>query len=155
MVSYNTVLTVHPALGRLPEAQVLLQEMAQNGQPANSVTYTGVLSACVAARDRRSMGSTADRMQAAGTARNAATCSILLRSLTGHPHVPDVQRAIELIEQMREPVDEVLPSGSTSWPTSSSSAATPRCSKHQGASTHSGTTRPDSVRPRALGRTTD
>merc|ERR1719379_2674344 len=108
VVSYNTVLKAHLTLGRFPEAQALLREMAQNGQPANSVTYNEFLSACVAARDRRSMWSIVDQMQASGTAPNAATCSILLRSLTGHSHVSDVQRAIELMEQMQEPVDEVL-----------------------------------------------
>merc|ERR1719379_2997888 len=108
VVSYNTVLKAHLALGRFPEAQELLREMAQNGQPANSVTYNEFLSACVAARDRRSMWSIVDQMQASGTAPNAATCSILLRSLTEHSHISDVQRAIELIEQMQEPVDEVL-----------------------------------------------
>merc|ERR1719515_224365 len=108
VVSYNTVLKAHLALGHFPEAQALLQEMAEHGLPANSVTYNEFLSACVAARDRRTMWSIIDQMRAAGTAPSAATCSILLRSLTEHSHSTDVQRAIELMGEMQEPVDEVL-----------------------------------------------
>merc|ERR1719326_225186 len=108
VVSYNTVLKAHLAQGRFAEAQALLREMAQHGLLANSITYNEFLSACVAARDRRSLWSIIDQMRAAGTAPNAATCSILLKSLTEHSHSTDVQRAMELMGEMQEPVDEVL-----------------------------------------------
>merc|ERR1719163_2726095 len=108
VVSYNTMLKAHLALGHFTEAQALLQEMAQHGHVANSITYNEFLSACVAARDRRTMWSIIDQMRAAGTAPNAATCSILLRSLTEHSHTSDVQRAMQLMDDMQEPVDEVL-----------------------------------------------
>merc|ERR1719265_1716420 len=54
------------------------------------------------------MWSIIDQMRAAGASPSAGTCSILLRSLTEHSHLSDVQRAIQLMDDMQEPVDEVL-----------------------------------------------
>ena len=50
------------------------------------------------------MGPIIDQMWAAGTAPSAATCSILLRSATEHSHLSDVQRVMELMDEMQEPV---------------------------------------------------
>ena len=81
--------------------------MAQHGLPANSVTYNEFLSACVTARDRRSAWSITDQMRAAGTVPSAATRSILLRSLTERSHLSDVQGAVELMDELQGPVNEV------------------------------------------------
>ena len=73
VVSYNSV-KAHLAVGRFAEAQSLLREMTQTGQPANSVTYNEFLSACVVARDRRSMWPITDQVRASGSAQRAAAC---------------------------------------------------------------------------------
>jgi len=57
VVSYNTILKAHLALGRFQEAHALLQEMAASGLPANKVTYNEFLNALVVAKDRRGIWS--------------------------------------------------------------------------------------------------
>merc|ERR1719247_3923517 len=108
VVSYNTVVKAHLALGSFAEAEALLREMAERRLPANKVTYHEFLHACVLAKDRRGVWSIMDQMQATSTAPDAVTCSILLKSLTMHSHPSDVRRTVELMEQMQDPLDEVL-----------------------------------------------
>merc|ERR1719388_29413 len=47
-------------------------------------------------------------MKVAGAAPNAVTCSILLKALTDHSHAADVQSTMDVLQQMDEPMDEVL-----------------------------------------------
>merc|ERR550514_1826311 len=86
VVSYNTVLKAHLGLGRFDEARGLLKEMASRSLPANQVTYNEFLRALTTTKDRRAVWSLIDDMQASQVAPDAATCSILLRSLTEHSH---------------------------------------------------------------------
>ena len=92
MVSYNTILKAHLALGRFQEAHSLLQEMAESGLPANKVTYNEFFNAWVTAKDRSGIWALLDDMEAAGLAPNSATCSILLKSMTVHSHSSDIER---------------------------------------------------------------
>merc|ERR1719388_92054 len=47
-------------------------------------------------------------MKTAGAAPNAVTCSILLKALTDHSHAADVQSTMDVLQEMDEPMDEVL-----------------------------------------------
>merc|ERR1719414_79061 len=94
--------------GQFDEARALLKEMAGRGLKANKVTYNELLHARVLAKDRRGMWSIVDEMQEAGVRANPVTCSILLKSLTVHAGVADIRRVITLVEEIEEPVDEVL-----------------------------------------------
>merc|ERR1719491_384667 len=47
-------------------------------------------------------------MHEAGVRANPVTCSILLKSLTAHAGAADIRRVITLVEEIEEPVDEVL-----------------------------------------------
>merc|ERR1719491_1421655 len=47
-------------------------------------------------------------MHEAGVRANPVTCSILLKSLTAHAGAADTRRVITLVEEIEEPVDEVL-----------------------------------------------
>merc|ERR550514_1392699 len=108
MVSYNTVLKAHLRLGRFEEARALLKEMASRGLPGNQVTYNEFLRALTASKDRRAVWTLVDDMQASQVAPDAATCSILLRSLTEHSYNTDVTRTVRLLQHMEDPMDEVL-----------------------------------------------
>lgn len=108
VVSYNTLLKAYLHQHRSDEAQRLLQEMSRQGLPANRVTYNELLNAKVIAKDRRGMWKLVDDMTVAGASPNAVTCSILLKALTDHSHTADVSRTMEVLEQMDEPMDEVL-----------------------------------------------
>jgi pentatricopeptide repeat protein len=108
VVSYNTMLKSYLQQNRSEEAHRLLEEMVERGLPANRVTYNELLNAKVACKDRRGMWKIIDDMKAAGAKPNAVTCSILLKALTGHSHTADVSNTMELLNQMDEPMDEVL-----------------------------------------------
>jgi pentatricopeptide repeat protein len=108
VVSYNTILKAHLALGRFQEAHALLQEMAASGLPANKVTYNEFLNALVVAKDRRGIWALLDDMEAAGLSPNSATCSILLKSMTAHSHSSDIERTMSFMNKTEEPMDEVL-----------------------------------------------
>merc|ERR1719421_1219424 len=108
VVSYNTILKAHLQAGRSEEAHRLLSEMADRGLPANKVTYNELLNARVVAKDRRGMWRLVEDMKGAGVKPNAVTCSILLKALTEHSHAADVTSTVELLQEIEEPMDEVL-----------------------------------------------
>merc|ERR1719277_234079 len=94
--------------GLFEDARALVKEMPARGLKANKVTYNELLHARVLAKDRRGMWGIVDEMQEAGVRANAVTCSILLKSLTAHAGAADIRRVISLVEEIEEPVDEVL-----------------------------------------------
>merc|ERR1719453_819247 len=47
-------------------------------------------------------------MQSVGVTPNSVSCSILLKSLTINSYTSDISRTMDLIDQMEEPMDEVL-----------------------------------------------
>merc|ERR550514_432654 len=106
--SYNTMLKAYLGMGRFEDARALLKEMASRGLPGNQVTYNEFLRALTASKDRRAVWTLVDDMQASQVAPDAATCSILLRSLTEHSHNTDVARTVRLLQHMEDPMDEVL-----------------------------------------------
>merc|ERR1719214_164868 len=108
VVSYNTLLKSYLQQNRSDEAHRLLKDMVERGLPANRVTYNELLNAKVASKDRRGMWKIVEDMKAANATPNAVTCSILLKALTEHSHSADVANTMELLNQMDEPMDEVL-----------------------------------------------
>merc|ERR1719388_333439 len=108
VVSYNTLLKAYLSQHQSQQAERLLKEMVKQGLPANRVTYNELLNAKVIAKDRKGMWKLVDDMKAAGASPNAVTCSILLKALTDHSHSDDVSRTMEVLQEMDEPMDEVL-----------------------------------------------
>merc|ERR1719353_728220 len=108
VVSYNTVLKSYLSAGKVDAAQKLLAEMSERGLPANKITYNELLNAKVQSKDRRGLWKLIEQMQAAGVAPNSVSCSILLKSLTMNSYPSDISRTTDLIDQMEEPMDEVL-----------------------------------------------
>merc|ERR1719235_119124 len=108
VVSYNTVLKSYLSAGKVDAAQKLLVEMTERGLPANKITYNELLNAKVQSKDRRGLWKLIEQMQAAGVAPNSVSCSILLKSLTMNSYPSDISRTMDLIDQMEEPMDEVL-----------------------------------------------
>merc|ERR1719512_671458 len=108
VVGYNTMIKALLTQGQFDEARALVKEMGGRGLKANKVTYNELLHARVLAKDRRGMWNIVDEMQEARVRANPVTCSILLKSLTAHAGASDVRRVISLVEEIEEPVDEVL-----------------------------------------------
>jgi len=108
VVGYNTILKAYLSNGCAKEVHALVKEMTARGLQANKVTYNELLHARVLAQDRRGLWSIVDEMSAAGVRANSVTCSILLKSLAHNSPSSDVKRVIELIDEVEEPIDEVL-----------------------------------------------
>merc|ERR1719498_232474 len=108
VVSYNTILKCYLSAGKVDAAQKLLAEMSERGLPANKITYNELLNAKVQSKDRRGLWKLIEQMQAAGVTPNSVSCSILLKSLTMNSHPSDISRTMDLIDEMEEPMDEVL-----------------------------------------------
>eukprot|EP00928_Gymnodinium_smaydae_P062247 TRINITY_DN46155_c0_g1_i1.p1 TRINITY_DN46155_c0_g1~~TRINITY_DN46155_c0_g1_i1.p1 ORF type:complete len:1115 (+),score=299.63 TRINITY_DN46155_c0_g1_i1:138-3347(+) len=108
VVGHNTMLKAHLARGATAEARALVQDMKERGLQANKVTYNELLHSKVVAKDHKGIWSVVDEMHAAGLKANPITCSILLKSLTDQSDPEAVRRVVALIEEVEEPVDEVL-----------------------------------------------
>lgn len=108
VVAYNTILKMHLSSGNTAEARALVQEMADRGLQANKVTYNELLHAKVIAQDSVGIWNLVEEMHKAGVRTNSVTCSILLKSLTLNSPPADVERVIALIDEVEEPIDEVL-----------------------------------------------
>lgn len=106
VVGFNTMLKAHLASGA--QAEALLQEMVARGLRANKVTFNELINAKVVAGDVNGMWNLLQRMKDAGMKASSVTCSILLKSLTVHSRSCDVQRVMDLIADIEEPIDEVL-----------------------------------------------
>merc|ERR1719420_2137386 len=108
VVSYNTLLKAYLKQGQIVKARKLLSEMAESNIQANQVTYNEMLNALVAVKDRHEMWALVREMNVIGMRPNSVTCSIILKSLTGHSAPSDVKQAMALIDNMQEDMDEVL-----------------------------------------------
>jgi len=108
VVGYNTVIKGYLAKGCAEKAHSLVREMVARGLQANKVTYNELIHAKVVEKDRRGIWQLIDEMHEAGVKANSVTCSILLKSLTSHSISSDVRRVTDLIDEIEEPIDEVL-----------------------------------------------
>jgi len=108
VVAYNMLLKLYLSNGELPNAKALIKEMNSRGVQANKVTYNELLHARVVANDIAGVWTVVEEMKSAGVPANQVTCSILMKSLTPNSHPRDVKRIVDLIDQVDEPVDEVL-----------------------------------------------
>lgn len=111
VVSYNTMIKVHLHKGRFSEAQRLMVEMREQGMQPNRVTYNELVNAFVTKGDweqRKQVWKVLGEMKAAGVMPNQVTCSILLKNLRQGSHDDDINRTMELISGMEDPMDEVL-----------------------------------------------
>merc|ERR1719161_2111543 len=108
VVSYNTLLKAYLRNNQIAKARSLLEEMHAADILANQVTYNEMPNALVSTRDRKGMWALVEDMSAQGLRPNSVTCSIIRKSLAGHSADADIRRAMELLDDMSEEMDEVL-----------------------------------------------
>eukprot|EP00928_Gymnodinium_smaydae_P013511 TRINITY_DN14925_c0_g1_i1.p1 TRINITY_DN14925_c0_g1~~TRINITY_DN14925_c0_g1_i1.p1 ORF type:complete len:1086 (-),score=258.09 TRINITY_DN14925_c0_g1_i1:259-3516(-) len=108
VVGFNTMLKAHLGRGNTQAARALVQDMAERGLQPNKVTYNELLHSKVMAKDHKGIWGIIDEMHASGVKANSVTCSILLKSLTDRSESEDVRRIVDLIDEVEEPIDEVL-----------------------------------------------
>lgn len=108
IVGYNTMLKCYLGRGRTEDARALVQEMAAAGLQANKVTFNELLHSKVVAKDVHGIWNILGEMHKAGLQANSVTCSIMLKSLTPQSSFDDVKRVVSLIDEVEDPIDEVL-----------------------------------------------
>merc|ERR1719364_264896 len=108
VVSFNIMLKMCLREKKHDEAQMLLKEMREQGLQPNKITYNELINAKVEAGDRNGVWDLLGEMQNQGESPNSVTCSILLKALTARASKQDVKKTMGLVEQMEDPMDEVL-----------------------------------------------
>jgi pentatricopeptide repeat protein len=90
------------------EAQHLLAQMREHGLQPNKITYNELINAKAEAGNRLGVWDLVAEMKKQGESPNSVTCSILLKTLTARSSKQDVKRTMDLVDQMEDPMDEVL-----------------------------------------------
>lgn len=108
LVSFNTALKAHRSIGRTDLARELVKEMSSFDLKPNSVTFCELLLAAVSTKSQTLIWQTVTEMREQGMKMNSVTCSIMLKTLTMNSSVREVKSIVGLIDEIDEPIDEVL-----------------------------------------------
>merc|ERR1719313_1671222 len=108
VVSFNIILKTSLREKKHDEAEQLLQEMREHGLQPNKITYNELINSKVEAGDRNGVWDLLAQMKNQGESPNSVTCSILLKALTERAPKQDVKYTMDLVDQMEDPMDEVL-----------------------------------------------
>jgi len=109
VVSFNTLIKAHLLSNNINKAHELMEEMRKLDLQPNRVTFNELINAMVSAgRTARDIWHVVSEMKEAGIKTNHVTCSILLKSLNARSSEKDVMLTMELVDNMEEPMDEVL-----------------------------------------------
>jgi len=108
VASFNIMLRSYLKAGERDQANALLTDMSERGLTANKVTFNELLLDAVAADDLEKVWCIVDQIKAAGLGISKVTCSILLKSLTGSSPPGQAEKVVALLEELIDPVDEVL-----------------------------------------------
>jgi len=108
-VSFNTLMKAHLVNGNFDKARAVMKDMSSSGFEPTRVTYNELINAVVTQGGRKSeMWEIVKEMKAANVPPNQVTCSILLKTLNAKSADMDVNLTMDLIENLEEPMDEVL-----------------------------------------------
>jgi len=106
--TYNTLMKVHLHSGDLKKARRAIAEMTAAGFKPNTVTFNELLDATVSTKNADAVWQIVDEMISVGAKPNHITCSILLKSVQPHTNQGVLQKALEMVEMLDDPMDEVL-----------------------------------------------
>jgi len=107
VVTYNTLVKAHVRTGKLKRAQNTMEVMRSQGMPPNRVTFNELLDAAMGDRPEGAW-SVVEKMQACGLKPNHITCSILLKSVQPGAKSVNIERTMEVVDNMEDEMDDVL-----------------------------------------------
>lgn len=107
VVTYNTLVKAHVRTGKLKRAQNTMEVMRREGMPPNRVTFNELLDAAMGDRPEGAW-SVVEKMQACGLKPNHITCSILLKSVQPGAKSVNIERTMEVVDDMEDEMDDVL-----------------------------------------------
>merc|ERR1719171_111292 len=110
VISYNTLVKAQVRAENFDKARALMEEMRAAGMEPNNVTFNELINGMVNSSDirKKEVWEVVDEMKACGIKPNRVTCSILLKDLKAKSNNTDITKTMQLINQMEEPMDEVL-----------------------------------------------
>lgn len=106
-ITYNTLVKAFLQAKRPREAREAMEAMKAAGLRPNCVTFNELLDGVVKS-GIESAWSVLDEMRASGTRPNRVTCAILLKAVQPRTRPADVERAVAVLDEMEEDLDEVL-----------------------------------------------
>jgi len=107
VVTYNTIIKAHLQNGALGRAREVLGELRTAGLEPNCVTFNELIDA-TAKKSLRDMWELINDMQSCGLKPNQVTCSIVLKSIQSCSRPEDFEKAMAVVEQAGDAMDEVL-----------------------------------------------
>jgi len=107
VVTYNTLVKAHVRSGKLKRAHHTMEVMRKEGMPPNRVTFNELLDAAMGDRPEGAW-SVVEKMQACGLKPNHITCSILLKSVQPGAKSVNIERTMEVVDDMEDDMDDVL-----------------------------------------------
>jgi len=111
VVSFNTLIKAHLQNKNFAKARSLMEEIKTAGLQPNRVTFNELINALVIKGGdsrRGEMWDIVEEMTSAGVKPNQVTISILLKNLNSYSGQKDIEKTMDLINTMEEPMDEVL-----------------------------------------------
>jgi len=114
VVSFNILIKAHLHNGGFVKARRLMEEMKKQGLQPNRVTFNELINAMVSKggdkghAGRKEMWNIVEEMKKADVKPNQVTISILLKSLNYYSASGEIMSTMDLIDNMDEPMDEVL-----------------------------------------------
>jgi pentatricopeptide repeat protein len=110
VVSYNTLVKAMVRSENFTKARTVMEEMVKEDLAPNLVTFNELINGMVRCPSIRKdkVWEVVDEMKTLGINPNRVTCSILLKDLKAKSQANDINRTMDLIQAMTEPMDEVL-----------------------------------------------
>jgi len=111
VVSFNTLMKAHLQNGNFEKARRLMEVMTSEGLKPNQVTFNELINAMVSRGGdsrRKQLWDVVEEMNIAQVKPNQVTISILLKCLNSYSSSKDIEKTMDLIKTMDEPMDEVL-----------------------------------------------
>merc|ERR1719197_2262983 len=111
VVSFNTLIKAELQHGSFEKARRLMDRMTAQGLKPNGVTFNELINSLVSKGGdgrRKQMWDMVEEMKEADVKPNQVTISILLKCLNSYSNSVDIERTMDLIKTMDEPMDEVL-----------------------------------------------
>lgn len=107
VVTYNTMIKAQLQNGDARAARSTVEAMRAAGLEPNCVTFNELIDATIRERSDSVWGLVKE-MQVCGLKPNHVTCSIVLKSIQRSSKASDVEKALAVVENMEDNMDEVL-----------------------------------------------
>jgi len=109
VVTYNTIIKAHLRKGDMLRAREAMATMRELGLEPNGVTFNELLDAAASrGGSPEALWALVNEMKGSGCKPNHVTCSIVLKSISKTSRASDADKALAVVDEMDDAMDEVL-----------------------------------------------